>query len=42
MSLGKYDQVNEEIVQHLVKETDFGKDLDNVVEEARITYGGTL
>ena len=36
-ALGQYDQVREEIVQHLVKETDLGKELDIVVEELRAT-----
>ncbi len=39
-SLGQYDQVHEEIVQHLVKETDLGKELDKVVEELRVIHGG--
>ncbi len=39
-ALGQYDKVHEEIAQHLVKETGFGKDLDTVVENLRITYGG--
>ncbi len=39
-ALGQYDQVHEEIVQHLVKETDFGKDLDKVVEELKTMRGG--
>ncbi len=32
--------MREEIVQHLVKETDFGKDLDKVVEELKAICGG--
>ncbi len=36
-ALGQYDQVHEAIVQHLVTETDLGKDLDKVVEDFRIT-----
>ncbi len=39
-AVGQYDQIHEEVVQHLVKEIDFGKDLDKVVEDLRITYGG--
>ncbi len=39
-ALGQYDRVHEEIVQQLVKETDFGKALDKVVEELRAAYGG--
>ncbi len=39
-ALGHYDQVREKIVQHLVKETDLGKDLDKVVEELKTMYGG--
>ena len=31
---------HEEIVQHVVKETDLGKELDKVVEELRATLGG--
>ncbi len=31
---------HEDIIQHLGKETDLGKELDKVVEELRITYGG--
>ncbi len=38
--MGQYDQVHEEIVQHLVKETDVDKDLDKVVEDLRITHEG--
>ncbi len=37
---GQYGHVHEEIVQHVVKETDFGKELDKVVEELKATYGG--
>ncbi len=32
--------VHEEFVQHLVKETDFGKELEKVVEEPRDTHAG--
>ncbi len=39
-ALGQYDHVHEEIVQHLVKVTDLGKELDKVVEELRATCGG--
>ncbi len=38
-ALGKYDHVHEEIAQHVVKEMDFGKDLDKIAEDLRITYG---
>ncbi len=38
--LGQHDQVREEIAQHLVKETDLGKEVDKVVEDLRVTYGG--
>ena len=38
-ALGQYDQVHEEIAQHLVKETDLGKDLGKVVEELKAMYG---
>ncbi len=31
---------HEEIIQHLVMETALGKELDKVVEELRVTYGG--
>ncbi len=41
-ALGQYDQVHEEIVQHLVKETDFGKDMDKVVEDLKAIYGGAF
>ncbi len=34
-----YDQAHEEIVHHLVKETDLGKDVDKVVEDLKATYG---
>jgi hypothetical protein len=40
MALSQYDQVHQEVVQHLVKETDLGKDLDKVVEGLRMTHGG--
>ncbi len=40
--MGQHDQVHQEIVQHWVKETDFGKDLDKAVEDLRITYRGEL
>ena len=36
-ALGQYDHVHEEIVQDLVKETDFGKEVDKAVEELRAT-----
>ncbi len=39
-ALGLYDHVHEEIVQHLVKETDLGKELDKVMEELGATYRG--
>ena len=32
-AVGHYDHVHEEIVQHLVKETGFGKELDKALEE---------
>ncbi len=38
-ALGQDDEVHEEIVQHLVKETDFGKDLDKVAEDLWSTCG---
>ena len=38
-ALGQYDHVHEEIVQHLVKETDLGKELDKLVEELSATHG---
>ena len=40
MALGQYGKVHQEIAQHLVKETDLGKELDKVVEDLKITYGG--
>ena len=39
-ALGQYEQVHKEIVLHLVKETDLGKDLDKAVEELKIMPGG--
>ncbi len=39
-ALGQYGQVHDEIVQHLVKEIDLGKDLDKVVEELKLMHGG--
>ena len=39
-ALGQYDHVHDEIVQHLVKEADLGKEFDKVAEEFRATYGG--
>ncbi len=39
-ALGQYDQAHEETVQHPVKETHFGKDLDKVVRELKIMHGG--
>ena len=39
-ALGQYDHVHEEIAQHLVKETDLGKELDKAVGELRPPYGG--
>ncbi len=38
--LGQYSEVHEEIIQHLVKETEFGKDLDKVVEELKTMDDG--
>ncbi len=38
-ALGQYDQVHETGVQHRVKETDFGTDLDKVVENLTASYG---
>ncbi len=40
--MGQAQGAHEEIMQHLVKETDLGKDLDKVVEELRVTCGGEL
>ena len=38
-ALDQYDQVHAEIVQHLVEETDLGKEVDEVVEELSVAYG---
>ncbi len=40
--MGQYDQVHEEIVKHLVKETNFGKDVDKVVADLKASYGGGM
>ena len=37
---GQVEGSHEEIIQHLVKETDWGTEFDKVVEELRIIYGG--
>ncbi len=39
IALGQVEDSYEEIIQHLVKETDFGNDLDRVVENLRNIYG---
>ncbi len=39
-ALGQVEGSHDEIIQHLVNETDLGKELDQVVEELRITCGG--
>ncbi len=42
-ALGQHDDhVQGEIVQHLVKKTDLGKEVDKVVEEVKTTCGGTF
>ena len=39
-ALGQVEGSHEEIIQHLVKETDLGKELKKIAEQLRITYGG--
>ncbi len=40
IALGQCDQAHEGIIQHLVKETDFGKVFGKVVGELKTMYGG--
>ncbi len=39
-TFGQVEGFHEEIIQHLAQETDVGKELDKVVGDFRIPYGG--
>ncbi len=39
-AVGQVDGAHQEIIQHLARETDLGKELDRAVEDLRVTHGG--